>query len=104
MISARRPVTTRATIRKAIGSHPILTAPKGSLGHLLGAAGAVEAIATLLAVHEGVIPPTANLEHLDPGVVLDVVSGQPRKVALTAAVNDAFGFGGHNVALVFTAN
>ena len=97
-------VTETVAIRKAIGSHPILTAPKGSLGHLLGAAGAVEAIATLLAVHEGVIPPTANLEHLDPGVVLDVVSGQPRKVALTAAVNDAFGFGGHNVALVFTAN
>lgn len=97
-------VTETVAIRKAIGSHPILTAPKGSLRHLLGAAGAVEAIATLLAVHEGVIPPTANLEHLDPGVVLDVVSGQPRKVALTAAVNDAFGFGGHNVALVFTAN
>lgn len=90
-------------VRKSIGDHPILTAPKGSLGHLLGASGAVEAIATVLSLHQGVIPPTANLENLDPGVTLDVVTGQPRKVKLTAAVNDAFGFGGHNVALVFTA-
>jgi 3-oxoacyl-[acyl-carrier-protein] synthase II len=88
-------------VRKAIGDHPILTAPKGSLGHLLGASGAVESIATVLSLYEGVIPPTANLENLDPGVSLDVVSGEPRKVRLSAAVNDSFGFGGHNVALVF---
>jgi 3-oxoacyl-[acyl-carrier-protein] synthase II len=97
-------VTETVAIRKAIGDHPILTAPKGALGHLLGAAGAVEAIATLLAVHQGRIPPTANLENLDPGVRLDVVSGQARTTPLTAAVNDSFGFGGHNVALVFTKN
>ena len=92
-----------AMVRKAIGDHPILTAPKGSLGHLLGASGAVESIACLLSVRDGIIPPTANLENLDPSVELDVVSGEPRKVELTAAVNDSFGFGGHNVALVFTA-
>jgi 3-oxoacyl-[acyl-carrier-protein] synthase II len=91
------------SVRKAIGDHPILTAPKGSLGHLLGAAGAVEGIAALLAVRDGLIPPTANLVDIDPGVGLDVVSGEPRKVALTAALNDSFGFGGHNVALAFTA-
>ncbi|HEX3789022.1 MAG TPA: beta-ketoacyl-[acyl-carrier-protein] synthase family protein [Pseudonocardiaceae bacterium] len=90
-------------IRKAIGEHAVLTAPKGSLGHTLGASGAIEAIATVLSVREGVIPPTANLENLDPEVTLDVVSGSPRKMNLTAAVNDSFGFGGHNVALVFTA-
>jgi 3-oxoacyl-[acyl-carrier-protein] synthase II len=90
-------------VRKAIGDHPILTAPKGSLGHLLGASGAVESIATVLSLYEGVIPPTANLENLDPGVTLDVVAGEPRKVKLLAAVNDSFGFGGHNVALVFAA-
>ncbi|HVV18523.1 MAG TPA: beta-ketoacyl-[acyl-carrier-protein] synthase family protein [Pseudonocardiaceae bacterium] len=90
-------------VRKSIGDHPILTAPKGSLGHLLGASGAVESIATVLSLYEGVIPPTANLENLDPGVPLDVVQGQPRKVKLSAAVNDSFGFGGHNVALVFAA-
>lgn len=89
-------------IRRSIGDHPILSAPKGSLGHLLGASGAVESIATILSLYHGVIPPTANLENLDPGVTLDVVAGEPRKVNLTAAVNDSFGFGGHNVALVFT--
>ncbi|HEY4020527.1 MAG TPA: beta-ketoacyl-[acyl-carrier-protein] synthase family protein [Pseudonocardiaceae bacterium] len=91
-----------AMVRKAIGDHAILTAPKGSLGHLLGASGAVESIACLLSVRDGIIPPTANLENLDPAVDLDVVQGEPRKVALNAAVNDSFGFGGHNVALVFT--
>ena len=92
-----------AMVRKAIGDHAILTAPKGSLGHLLGASGAVESIACLLSVRDGIIPPTANLENLDPSVELDVVAGEPRKVELAAAVNDSFGFGGHNVALVFTA-
>jgi 3-oxoacyl-[acyl-carrier-protein] synthase II len=90
-------------IRRSVGEHAILTAPKGSLGHLLGASGAVESIATVLSLYEGVIPPTANLEQLDPGVPLDVVSGEPRKVRLTAAINDSFGFGGHNVALAFAA-
>ncbi|MFD8498110.1 beta-ketoacyl-[acyl-carrier-protein] synthase family protein [Amycolatopsis sp. NPDC059657] len=88
-------------IRKAIGEHPLLSAPKGNLGHLLGAAGAVEAIATVLSIKEGVIPATLNLENQDPGVVQEVVSGEPRKVDLKAAVSDSFGFGGHNVALAF---
>jgi len=91
------------SVRKAIGDHPVLTAPKGSLGHLLGAAGAVEGIAALLAIRDGLIPPTANLVDLDPKVELDVVSGEARKVDLTAALNDSFGFGGHNVSLAFTA-
>ncbi|HKN96755.1 MAG TPA: beta-ketoacyl-ACP synthase II [Pseudonocardiaceae bacterium] len=90
-------------IRRSVGDHVVLTAPKGSLGHLLGASGAVESIATVLSLYEGVIPPTANLENLDPGVVLDVVYGEPRKVKLTAAINDSFGFGGHNVALAFAS-
>ncbi|QWF83092.1 beta-ketoacyl-[acyl-carrier-protein] synthase family protein [Amycolatopsis sp. CA-230715] len=89
-------------VRKAIGEHPVLTAPKGALGHLLGAAGAVEAIATVLSIKEGVIPPTLNLENPDPGVVQDIVAGEARKVDLKAAVSDSFGFGGHNVALAFT--
>jgi 3-oxoacyl-[acyl-carrier-protein] synthase II len=90
-------------IRKAIGDHPVLTAPKSSFGHLLGAAGAVEAIITVLSIYDGVVPATLNLEDLDPKVMLDVVAGEPRKIDLTAAVNDSFGFGGHNVALLFTA-
>jgi 3-oxoacyl-[acyl-carrier-protein] synthase II len=95
-------VAETVAVRKAIGDHPVLTAPKGSLGHLLGAAGAVEAIATILAVREGLVPPTANLTDLDDDVELDVVAGEARKVTLDAAVNDSFGFGGHNVALAVT--
>jgi 3-oxoacyl-[acyl-carrier-protein] synthase II len=90
-------------IRKAIGDHPVITAPKSSFGHLVGGAGAVESIATLLSIYHGIIPATRNLENLDPKVELDVVFGEPRKLDLNAAMNDSFGFGGHNVALVFTA-
>jgi len=89
-------------VRKAIGDHPVLTAPKGALGHLLGAAGAVEAIATVLSIKEGIIPQTLNLENRDPGVIHDIVVGEPRKMDIKAAVSDSFGFGGHNVALAFT--
>lgn len=95
-------VAEAAAIRASIGDHPVLTAPKSALGHLLGAAGAVEGIATLLAIRDGVVPPTLNLDEIDPGVQLDVVAGEARKVDLAVAVNDSFGFGGHNVALVFT--
>ncbi|TCP54989.1 3-oxoacyl-[acyl-carrier-protein] synthase II [Tamaricihabitans halophyticus] len=91
-----------AAVRKAIGDHVVVTAPKGSLGHLVGGAGAVESIVTVLSLYNGVIPATSNLEQLDPKVELDVVAGEPRKVDLRAAVNDSFGFGGHNVALSFT--
>ncbi|MBB5808402.1 3-oxoacyl-[acyl-carrier-protein] synthase II [Saccharothrix ecbatanensis] len=89
-------------VRRAIGDHPVLTAPKGNHGHLLGASGAVEAITTLLSVRDGIVPPTLNLENQDPKVHLEVVTGEPRKIDLVAAVNNSFGFGGHNVSLVFT--
>jgi 3-oxoacyl-[acyl-carrier-protein] synthase II len=89
-------------VRKALGDHPVLTAPKGALGHMVGAAGAVESIITLLSIKEGIIPATLNLEKLDPGVELDVVAGEPRKMDIRAAVCDSFGFGGHNTAVAFT--
>ena len=95
-------VAEAAAIRTAIGDHAVVTAPKGALGHLLGAAGAVEGLACVLALRDGVVPPTLNLEDPDPGVQLDVVTGSAREVQLTAAVNDSFGFGGHNVAIAFT--
>lgn len=95
-------VAEAAAIRASVGTHPVVTAPKSALGHLLGAAGAVEALTTVLAIYDGVIPPTINLDNIDPAVLLDVTT-EPRKVQLTAAVNDSFGFGGHNVALAFTA-
>ncbi|MFB9495983.1 beta-ketoacyl-[acyl-carrier-protein] synthase family protein [Saccharothrix mutabilis subsp. capreolus] len=89
-------------VKRAIGDHAVLTAPKGNHGHLLGASGAVEAITTLLSVRDGIVPPTLNLENQDPKVQLEVVTGEPRKIDLVAAVNNSFGFGGHNVSLVFT--
>ncbi|WP_033294898.1 beta-ketoacyl-[acyl-carrier-protein] synthase family protein [Amycolatopsis jejuensis] len=91
-----------AAIRSAIGEHPVVTAPKGALGHLVGGAGAVEGIATILAIYEGVVPATRNLTDQDPKVQLDVVSGENRKVELAAAISNSFGFGGHNTALLFT--
>lgn len=91
-----------AAIRKAIGDQPVVTAPKGALGHLVGGAGAVEGIVTILSLYHGIVPATLNLTNLDPKVDLDVVAGEPRKVQLSAAISNSFGFGGHNTALLFT--
>ncbi|MBB2941865.1 3-oxoacyl-[acyl-carrier-protein] synthase II [Actinoplanes lutulentus] len=88
-------------IRTAIGDHPILTSTKSMSGHLLGAAGAVESIATILALRESVIPPTINLDDPDERLDLDVAAHKARPLEMTAAMNNSFGFGGHNVALVF---
>jgi len=93
-------VAEALAVRTATGDHPIVTAPKSMLGHLLGAAGAVETIATVLSVRDDVVPVTRNLDDLDDGVELDVVSVEPRRLPVPAAINDAFGFGGHNVAVV----
>jgi 3-oxoacyl-[acyl-carrier-protein] synthase II len=79
-----------------------VTSTKGVTGHLLGAAGAVEAILAGLALREGLVPPTANLTQQDPGIDLDVVHGAPRAVALRAVLSASMGFGGQNAALVLT--
>ncbi|OLM15490.1 beta-ketoacyl-[acyl-carrier-protein] synthase family protein [Pseudonocardia sp. Ae505_Ps2] len=89
-------------VRRAFGDHPVLTAPKSALGHLVGGAGAVEGIIALLSVRDDIIPATLNLTDKDPKVELDVVAGEPRKMTVDAAVNNSFGFGGHNASLVFT--
>lgn len=89
------------TIAKAIGTHPVVTATKSMTGHMLGAAGAVEAIATVLAVQNNIVPGTRSITNLDPGLEIDVAQ-TTREVHLEAAINDSFGFGGHNVALIFT--
>ncbi|GIH17011.1 beta-ketoacyl-[acyl-carrier-protein] synthase family protein [Rugosimonospora africana] len=89
-------------LRKAVGSQPVVTATKSMHGHLLGAAGAVESIATILAVHHDVVPPTINLDDPDDALDLDVAAHQARRLTIPAALNDAFGFGGHNAVLVFT--
>ena len=89
-------------VKRVIGDHPVLTATKSMTGHLLGAAGALESIATILAVREGVIPPTINLDDPDDGLTLDVAANKPRQLDIPAALNNSFGFGGHNVVLLFT--
>jgi beta-ketoacyl ACP synthase len=89
-------------INNALGGHkPAVYAPKGALGHSVGAVGAVESILTVMALRDGVIPPTLNLKNLDPEIDLDVVSGSPRPGNYQYAINNSFGFGGHNVALAF---
>jgi 3-oxoacyl-[acyl-carrier-protein] synthase II len=90
-------------VRKVFGdSPPPVTSTKGVTGHLIGAAGAVEAVAALLAMRDGVIPPTANLERLGDDIELDVVADSPREVGTKPAISNSFGFGGHNACLVFT--
>ncbi|MCV7151167.1 3-oxoacyl-ACP synthase KasB [Mycolicibacterium pyrenivorans] len=89
-------------INNAMGSHqPAVYAPKSALGHSVGAVGAVESILTLMALRDGIVPPTRNLKNLDPEIDLDVVAGEPRTGNFQYAINNSFGFGGHNVALAF---
>ncbi|MFC4022165.1 beta-ketoacyl-ACP synthase II [Micromonospora sp. GCM10011542] len=88
-------------LHKALGDHPVLAATKSMTGHLLGAAGALESIATILAIRDGVVPPTINLDDPEPGLTLEVAAHKARHMEIPAALNNAFGFGGHNVALVF---
>ena len=92
-----------AAIARAVGSGAIVTAPKSAIGHMFGAAGAVEAILTIRALETGIVPPTLNLEHQDPAIDLDVVAGAARTATVRAALNNSFGFGGQNASLVFTA-
>ena len=93
-------------IRRAFGDAadgmPV-SATKSMTGHLLGAAGALEGVLTILALHHRVAPATINLDSFDPEIRLDVVSGEARKLPEgdIAALNNSFGFGGHNVALTF---
>ncbi|MDP9166897.1 MAG: 3-oxoacyl-ACP synthase KasB [Actinomycetota bacterium] len=89
-------------INNALGSNrPAVYAPKSALGHSVGATGAVESILTVMALRDGVVPPTLNLRNLDPEIDLDVVAGGPRHGTYEYAINNSFGFGGHNVAIAF---
>ena len=88
-------------LRVAGVEHAAVYAPKGALGHSIGAVGALESILTVLALRDGVIPPTLNYETPDPEIDLDVVAGEPRYGEYQYAINNSFGFGGHNVALAF---
>jgi 3-oxoacyl-[acyl-carrier-protein] synthase II len=88
-------------VKVAIGDHPVLTSTKSMSGHLLGAAGALESIATILAIRDSVVPPTINLDNPDDELSLDVAAHKARPLDIPAALNNSFGFGGHNVALIF---
>jgi 3-oxoacyl-[acyl-carrier-protein] synthase II len=91
-------------VRKVFGdAPPVVTSTKGVTGHLIGAAGAVEAVAALLSVRDGIVPPTANLERVGDDIELDVVAGSPREIGPKPAISNSFGFGGHNASLVLTA-
>jgi 3-oxoacyl-[acyl-carrier-protein] synthase II len=95
-------LTETRSITEALGTHPAVTATKSMTGHMCGAAGAMGAIAAILAIRDGVIPAVRNLADLDPQVKLDVVTGRPREGRWVAAVANSFGFGGHNASLAFT--
>jgi 3-oxoacyl-[acyl-carrier-protein] synthase II len=97
-------VAEARSLRVALGDaldHVAVSATKSMTGHLLGAAGALEGVFSVLALVHRTAPPTINLEDLDPQIDLDVVRKDPRPIASGVALNNSFGFGGHNVALAF---
>jgi 3-oxoacyl-[acyl-carrier-protein] synthase II len=106
-------VAEALAIRTALGeeaaANAVVTSTKSMTGHLLGAAGAVESLAAVMALHDRLVPPTINLHNLDPDVKLDIAANQARKLPEdrfpgAVALNNSFGFGGHNVALAFRSH
>jgi 3-oxoacyl-[acyl-carrier-protein] synthase II len=91
-------------VKKLFGAHATklaVSSTKSMTGHALGAAGGIESVATVLAVQEGVMPPTINLDNPDEGFDLNFVANTAQEKKLRAALNNSFGFGGHNTCLVF---
>ena len=96
--------TETATIRLVFGAHAeklAISSTKSMHGHALGAAGAIEAVATLMAMRCGVLPPTANYTTPDPACDLDVIPNEPRSAQVEAALSNSFAFGGLNAVLAF---
>ncbi|WP_124727632.1 beta-ketoacyl-ACP synthase II [Staphylospora marina] len=93
-------------IKTAFGDHArklAISSNKSMIGHLLGAAGGVEAVATAMTIKEGIIPPTINYENPDPECDLDYVPNEARKATVRAALSNSLGFGGHNATIAFKA-
>jgi 3-oxoacyl-[acyl-carrier-protein] synthase II len=91
-------------VKRCFGEHAsqlAVSSTKSMTGHLLGAAGGVEAVFTVLALRDQVAPPTANLFHRDPRCDLDFVPNEARKMKIRAALSNSFGFGGTNATLAF---
>jgi 3-oxoacyl-[acyl-carrier-protein] synthase II len=91
-------------LHRVFGSHVerlAVSSTKGATGHLLGAAGALEALLCVLSLETGTLPPTINLDDPDPECVLDHVAGKPRAAAAQVALSNSFGFGGVNATLLF---
>ena len=102
--TAANDATETMAIKEVFGDHAYespVSSSKSMSGHLLGGAGAFEAVATVLAIRDGIVPPTINLENGDPDCDLDYVPGEPRAGVVEYAMSNSFGFGGHNVVLVF---
>jgi 3-oxoacyl-[acyl-carrier-protein] synthase II len=99
-------ISEAIAIHELFGEHAYkmaINATKSMTGHMLGAAGAAEAIATILALQTGIIPPTINLKEKDPQIpLLNFVPNQAVKHQFNAAISNSFGFGGHNASLVFS--
>lgn len=96
--------TETMAIKAVLGEHAYkvaISSTKSMTGHLLGAAGAIEAIASILAIRDGIVPPTINYETPDPNCDLDYVPNQARKMDVRVALSNSFGFGGHNGTLIF---
>jgi 3-oxoacyl-[acyl-carrier-protein] synthase II len=81
---------------------PPVTSNKGVLGHMIAGAGAAEAVAAMLSIRDGIVPPTANFERPGDEITLDIVAGSPREIGPRPVVSNSFGFGGHNASLVLT--
>jgi 3-oxoacyl-[acyl-carrier-protein] synthase II len=93
-----------SAVKRVFGDHArrlMMVSTKSMTGHLLGAAGGIEAVATILTLDRGIVPPTINLDTPDPQCDLDFVPNQARTQRVTAAISNSFGFGGHNVTLAF---
>jgi 3-oxoacyl-[acyl-carrier-protein] synthase II len=93
-----------AAIKGALGDHAYrvpVSSTKSMTGHLLGGSGGIEAVAAILAMEHGVVPPTINYSNPDPACDLDVVPNQAREAKLDVVLSNSFGFGGHNVCLAF---
>ena len=101
--TALNDLTEARAIKVVLGDRVPVSSTKSMTGHLLGAAGALEAVASVLALRHGVLPPTINHDEPDPEIGLDVVPNEARERRVRVALSNSFGFGGHNAALVFRA-